>query len=151
MISLKTKNSPYVEQSFGVAGKIVLCLVIILSMTTTCQKDDEMDKFMREPSPVITITQIENSLKISWSEVPSTNNYMLDKSDNNFDDLSLFYSEVVHGTFYIDKNPVEGINYYRVRAQKCKRYDINLSSGERDCREVWSDVVSFNYTSSSRE
>lgn len=127
MISLKTKNSPYIEQSFGVARKIVLCSVIILSMTTTCQKDDEMDKFMQEPSPVITITQMENGLKISWNEVPGTNNYSLDKSDNNFDYLSLFHSEIVYGTFYIDENPIEGINYYRVRAQKCQRYDINLS------------------------
>ena len=125
-------------------------IVIILITLSTCKKEDEMDKFMREPPPVITIIQVENGLKISWNEVQGINNYYLERSEDNFNGNTLVSWWVVYDTFYVDENPIEGVNYYIVGAQKCKRYDIS-SASEKDCRTLWSDIVSFNYTSTSRE
>jgi len=134
-------------------GKYVrgICVIIILIMVVTCNKENEMDNFMREPPPVITITQVENGLKISWNEVQGRNNYELKRSEDNFSGNTLTNFWFVSEPFYIDENPIEGVNYYRVGAQKCKRYDSKLSASEKDCRTLLSDVVSFDYTSTSRE
>ena len=130
-------------------GKFIrgVCFLIILIMVVTCNKENEMDKFMSEPPPVITISQVENGLKISWNEVQGRNNYQLWRSEDNFSGNTLMNFWFVYEPFYIDENPIEGVNYYKVAAQKCKRYDINLSASEKDCRSLESDVVSFNYTS----
>jgi len=121
--------------------------VIILFIISSCKKENEMDKFRSEPPPVITITQVENGLKISWNEVKGRNNYEVQRSIDNFSGFNtLIKFWFVYETFCIDENPIEGVNYYKVAAQKCKRYDINLNSSEKDCRSLESDVVSFNYT-----
>ena len=123
-------------------------LVIILFMVTTCKKEDEYEKFKHESPPVITVTQVENGLKISWNEVRGANNYDLKRSEDNFSGNTLYYSFPVYETFYIDENPLEGINYYRVDAIKCNRYD---SSNDKECFRLRSDVVSFNYTPTNIE
>ena len=124
-----------------------VCFFTTLIMFVTCNKENEMDKFMSEPPPVITITQVENGLKISWNEVKGRNSYELNRSEDNFSGNTLMNFWFIYEPFYIDENPIEGVNYYKVAAQKCKRYDINLSASEKDCRSLESDVVSFNYTS----
>ena len=117
-------------------------LVIILFMFTTCKKEDEFEKFKSEAPPVITITKVENGLKISWNEVRGANSYDLRRSEDNFSGNTLHNTFVVFETFYIDENPLDGINYYRVDAIKCNRYD---SSKDKECFSLPSNVVSFNY------
>ncbi len=122
--------------------------VVILFMVTTCsKKENELEKFMREPPPIVTVTQVENGLKISWNEVHGANNYQIERSVDNFSGNTLLWSVPVYETFYIDENPLEGINYYRVCAQKCNRYDL---STDKECYSLYSNVVSFNYTTASK-
>jgi len=122
-------------------------LAIILFMVTACE-EDEFEKFKRESPPVITITQVENGLKISWNEVRGVNSYELNRSEDNFSEYTLYNFFFVYENFYIDENPLEGINYYRVDAIKCNRYD---SSSDKECFSLRSNVVSFNYTPTSIE
>ena len=123
-------------------------LVIILFMFTTCKKEDEFEKFKSEAPPVITVTKVENGLKISWNEVRGANSYDLRRSEDNFSGNTLHNTFVVFETFYIDENPLDGINYYRVDAIKCNKYDL---SSDKECYSRVSDVVSFNYTTISVE
>ena len=123
-------------------------LVIVLFMVITCKKEDEYEKFKRESPPVITVTQVENGIKISWNEVRGANSYELKRSEDNFSENTLYNYFIVYETFYIDENPLEGINYYRVDAIRCNRYD---SSRDKECYSLLGNVVSFNYTPASIE
>ena len=124
-------------------GKFIqgVCLIIILITFIAC-KEDEMEKFRHEPPPVITVTQVENGLKISWSEVRGVTGYTVERNSENKFVNALIYSFPVYAnvTFYIDENPMEGVNYYRVSARK-----MNPKKNEQYSLD--SNVVSFNYSS----
>jgi len=118
--------------------------VIILIMIFACKKEDGIELFLRELPPTITITQQENGIKISWDKVRGTDCYEVNRGSadwNEYNDiLYLFNSYYVYGeTFFIDENPMNGTNYYRIHAIKCKALGDCYSNG-------YSNVVSFNFT-----
>jgi hypothetical protein len=120
------------------------CLaVVIMFIIAACkEKEDVIKQFMREPAPVITVEQAETGLKISWNAVKGAECYYVDRCKTDFGDLIFFYIYIVNNkTFYIDENPASGVNYYRVRAIKCKKQDECYSNG-------YSNVVPFTYTPS---
>ena len=96
-------------------------LVVILLIITTCKKEDEFELFKREPAPTITVTQVENGIKISWDEVRGADSYELLKSKYEFNTFSLIYHYYPNETFYIDKNLLDGDNYYGLTATKLKK------------------------------
>jgi len=125
-----TKNGKFIQG---------ICLIIILIMVIACKKD-EMEKFMHEPPPVITVTQVENGLKISWNEIRGVTSYNVERNSENKFENTLVYSFPVYAniTFYIDENPMTGVNFYRVSA-------IKLDTKNNEAYALVSNVVSFNY------
>ena len=130
--------------SKGFASRVNFILgiifVIISIMVTTCKKEDEIEKFMREPPPVITVTKVESGLKILWNKVRGAEFYRVEWSDLNFPELHLIWESppLYVETYYIIENPIVGDGYYRVRAFKCKKLG--------DCHfNGYSNVVSFDY------
>ena len=119
-----------------------VCLAIILIMVTTCKKEDEMDKFFREPFFINTVSRLENGIEISWNEVRGADYYQVEWSEQNFSvpQFGMISPRIFVKTNYIIENPIDGDGYYRVIAYKCKKL--------RDCYCKYSDVAFFNYTDS---
>jgi len=130
-----------VSRNYFLQVKVLLIMLIIIN---ACKKESEFDLFLRQSPPTVTVTQVENGLKISWSSVHGADNYDVHRCDNN---LCQFFQGLIipiNDTFLIEENPKIGYNFFRVSALKYKKSeDIYFSNN--------SEVVSFFYKSNNGE
>lgn len=116
-----------------------ISLAIVLLLIAACGKESEMDQFLEASPPVLTVVQVENGIKLSWSEVKGTDNYIMQKSGCK--DFSSCLNNILslnRETFFIDENPLDGMNYYKIYALKF------TSKGKRE-NTGFSNVVSISY------
>ena len=139
------KSSTSKKDLFNIIIKGI-AIVIVLFMITTCKKEDELDLFRREKPPIITATQVEDGIKISWTEVRGANAYEVQRRESDFLPPDYLFQQItvflpVSGNSLVDEAPINGTNYYRVCAMK----RVDNPSYYYEYGE-YSNVVSINYT-----
>jgi len=133
---------------------VLFCIagVIILFIIGACKKENEMDIFLRQPPPVMAVTQEGNVLKFSWNEVEGADSYYLQGASidwtKNKDKIPyvLNLHEICSETFFTNENQTEGITYYGVSAIKWEK----IKNGKwKERSNGWSNIESFFYNNSN--
>ena len=102
------------------AIKYILVFIVSYSTVLSCTSDnsDEND-YEYLDRPTIESVEIEdNTIVLTWSKVKGANGYEIFHSDDGVN-YKLVEAEYIDNR-YIDTNPVEGTNYYKVRATSNK-------------------------------
>ena len=118
-----------------------ISIVATIVLMTACNKNDEMDLFLKQPAPQLSITETVDGVELSWTRVDGADLYVINRGIcENFQGClyDIFESRHPDRTTFTDTDPIEDISYYRVFAWKCKGRDYCETTG-------YSNTVSISY------